>query len=170
MKRAIHLFLCTLLIMFSACNMQQDATDEHTITATINGEQWYFYNATVQATEEGGTMLRAQGYLLSERDNAVPADLEITFTGVSSPEQLREGYEAHFAPTSSGNSAYAVLRMPNHQLMFDTKLDPETQGIFRVQAIENNSLSGSFRFVAKDALGRPVTVESDEFNDVEIRR
>lgn len=170
MKSTVYFFLFSLFFLLSACNVEHDARDQHTITATINGEQWYFYNANVRANDEGGTMLRAQGYLYTERDNAEPADLEITFTGISSPEQLREGYEADFAPSNTGNSAFAVLRLPNQQLVFDTTLDPETQGVFRVESVEDNALKGSFRFVAKDQLGRPVTVESDEFDDVEIVR
>ncbi|EMR01070.1 hypothetical protein ADICEAN_03794 [Cesiribacter andamanensis AMV16] len=158
------------LLMLAACNVEEGGTEEHTITATINGENWYFYDATIRPSDEGGMVLRAMGYLLTEQDNAERANLEITFTGLSSPDQLREGYVAEFAATNTGNSAFAVLRLPNQQLMFDTKLDPETQGTFTVESVEDNQMSGTFSFVAKDQLGRPVTVESGDFDEVEIIR
>lgn len=167
MKNLPYLLILPLFLFLYSCNMEKESGEDHNITASINGETWYFYNVTTSTTEEGNAMLKAQGYLKGDQ-GAEPANLEIVFVGVSDLSTAGEGYTADFAPTTTGTSAYAVLEFPDQGRTFDTKLDPATTGTFTINTLENNSMSGDFKFNAKDQQGNLVTVESAEFKDVKL--
>lgn len=169
MKTTLNFLLLFVLCLAFSCNVENSPTEDHNITATINGETWYFYNVMTNTTEEGDTRMVAQGYLMGDR-GAEPANLEIVFVGVPSLAAAGEGYEADFAPSSAGTSAYAVLNMPELNRTFDTKLDPETTGTFTIKEIENNTMSGSFQFKAKDSQGNLINVESAEFKEVQLEQ
>lgn len=167
MKNILNILLLTVLVFSISCDMTSNSAEEHNITATINGETWYFYNVMTNTTEEGDTRMVAQGYLMGER-GAEPANLEIVFVGVPDLAAAGEGYTADFAPSSTGTSAWAVLTMPDLSRTFDTKLDPETRGTFTINEIEGDKMSGNFSFNAKDQQGNVVSVESAEFKDVTL--
>lgn len=167
MKTTRYLLLLYVLIFSISCNMTNDPVEDHNITATIDGENWRFYDVTTSQTDAGDTRLQAKGYLYGDR-GAEPANLEIVFVGVPNLASAGEGYTADFAPSSAGTSAYAVLRMPELARVYDTKLDPATRGTFTITEIKNNMMSGTFEFNAKDQAGNLVTVESAEFKDIPL--
>lgn len=169
MKILHYLLILPIFLFLYSCNMEKESGEDHNITATINGETWYFYNVTTNTTEEGNARLMAQGYLKGDQ-GAEPANLEIVFVGITDLATAGEGYTADFAPTTTGTSAYAVLEFPDQGRTFDTKLDPATTGTFTINKLENNTMSGDFKFNAKDQQGNLVTVESAEFKEVDLRR
>lgn len=166
MKKIQKLYFLAFFLIVTACNVTE-SDPGHDITATINGETWYFYNVASDNTDEGDAMLRAQGYLNGDQ-GAEPANLEIVFVGLSNISEAGKGFTADFAPTNTGTSAYAVVDFPDQSRHFDTKLDPETTGTFTITEVENNTISGNFRFKAKDQLGNVLDIESAEFDDIEI--
>ncbi|AHM58897.1 hypothetical protein D770_03150 [Flammeovirgaceae bacterium 311] len=166
MKNFQKLYFLALFFVVAACNVTE-SDPGHDITATINGETWFFYNVTTDNTDEGDAMLRAQGYLNGDQ-GAEPANLEIVFVGLSNIRDAGEGYTADFAPTNAGTSAYAVVDFPDQNRHFNTTLDPETTGTFTITEVANNTMSGNFRFKAKDRLGNVLDIESAEFDDIEI--
>lgn len=168
MKNIYKLFFLSFFMVAVGCNPTTDPKEEHDITATINGEKWYFYDVTTTSTPEGDTRLNAKGYLWGDNEAAEPANLEIVFVGVKSLKDAGEGYTADFAPTNAGTSAYATLRFPQQNRVFDTKLDPATTGTFTVNKIENNTMSGTFDFNVKDQQGNILKVESAEFTDIDL--
>lgn len=162
-------YLLILLLFFAAtaCNVEKENAADHQIAATINGEEWYFYNAEVSPTDNGGTTLTAQGYLLGDQGTE-PATLNITFVGLPGITEEQEGYTASFAPTSNGKSAFATLTFPERNWQFDTKLDTEAQGTFTIEAVEENLMNGTFDFVVKDQAGNSLDLESADFTNVRI--
>ncbi len=166
MKSIQYLLIIPFILLFS-CNVEQESGENHNITATINGETWYFYNVSTGPTTEGNSRLIAQGYLKGNQ-GAEPANLEIVFVGIPDLATAGEGYTADFSPSSAGTSAYATLTFPDQGRTFDTKLDPETTGTFTIEEIENNTMSGNFKFKAKDQLGNLVTIESADFENVNL--
>jgi hypothetical protein len=166
MKQIQKLYFFLFFFAVVSCNVTESSPG-HDITATINGETWYFYDVSAGNTDQGDATLTAKGYLNGDQ-GAEPADLEIVFVGLSNISDAGEGYTADFAPTNTGTSAYAVVNFTDQNRQFDTKLDPETTGTFSITEMENNTMSGSFNFNVKDQLGNVLNVESAEFENVAL--
>ena len=167
MKNIAVLSMLMLFALVISCDIREESTTDHDIMATINGEDWYFYDVTTTTTAEGDTRLEGSGYLKGDR-GAERANLEIVFVGVPSLKEAGEGYTADFAPSSAGTSAWATLTFPTQSRVFDTKLDPATTGTFTIKEIKDNTIEGTFDFKAKDQTGNIVTVESAAFKGIPL--
>lgn len=162
-NKTLLLALLPFLVFFS-CNSSSEEDDEPQFTATINEENWEFYDLTASRNGEDVEIV-GKGYLNGDR-GAVPVDLSMTLVALPEPAQIETPYTAYFAPNTQGRAVFATIDPIDQDHVFDTKLDPNAIGTFVINEVNGNSISGEFSFIAVDKVGRKLEVTDGEFNNL----
>lgn len=158
-------FLAFLLSSFIfSCNTGSENGENKQLTATVNGEDWEFYDVNVNRTGDGFE-ISAQGYLEGDR-TSVPMNLEMTIVGLTEQTEMNTPVEFLFSPNTQGLAATATLIPVDRPFVFDTQLDPNAAGVFIINEANENTISGEFRFVATDKGGRSLAVTDGNFTDL----
>lgn len=159
-------YLLALLAVFTffSCG-SSDENREDKLTATINGEEWEFFNVSVERTEEDVLEINADGYLEGDR-GAIPSHLMMTIVGVPENEPINTPYELTFAPSTTGTAAHATIEPEGAPSVFDTQLDVNTNGVIVITEASDSQISGEFNFIATDQEGRRLEVENGRFNNL----
>lgn len=134
------------------------------ITATINGEDWEFFDASVNRAGDE-LEINGQGYIGGD-ETTEPMNLQITIVGVPEQGEINAPFEASFAPNTEGVAATATIIPVNQPLVFDTELDANADGRIEISEVEGNTISGDFNFIATDQGGRSLEVTNGRFNNL----
>lgn len=156
--------LFLIFFIFSCGSNGESSGEEQKLSATVNGEEWFFYNLDAERSAQD-LEITGQGYLRGDRDTA-PMDLKMTVTGLAAEGEISTPFEAYFSPNTTGNAALATIIPVDRTIVFDTKTGPATQGTFVINEAENGTISGEFSFVATDKGGRSLEVNNGKFNDI----
>lgn len=163
MIRMYLLALFTVFCFFS-CNSSGESQEESTLTATINGEEWQFFDIEVNR-DNGGLDISASGYLEGNQ-GAVPVQLEMKFVDVPVEGDITTPYTAYFSPNTQEDAVIATIKPADQPETYDTSLDPNATGRLVITDASNNQISGEFNFVATDKAGRQLEVENGKFNQL----
>ncbi len=165
-NKAFFLALLPLFLIFS-CNSSGGSSEEK-FTATINDENWEFYDLTASRNGED-LEIRGKGYLNGDR-GAIPVDLTMTIVSVPETDQLKSQtpYTAYFSPNTQETAVHATIEPQDSQLVYDTKLDPNGTGELVITEVEGSSISGEFTFTATDRSGRKLEVTDGKFNGLQL--
>ncbi len=152
---------------FLSCNSSGENQQENNkLTATINGEEWEFFEVDVKRGD-AGIEITGQGYLGGDR-GAIPVQLTMSVVDVPATGQISTPYKAYFAPNTQENAALATIKPEDAPGPFDTELDPNALGTLIISEATENEISGEFNFVATDANGRKLEVENGRFNNLSL--
>lgn len=159
------LFLTFFIFLLFSCGSGDsggEVSGEKKLSATVNGEEWIFYNVNTERSAQG-LEITGQGYLEGNRET-VPMNIELTVTGLPPQGEINTPFEALFAPNTTGNAAKATITPVDRPSVFDTGLDENAQGKFIIKDVSNDALSGEFSFVATDKGGRSLKIENGSFS------
>lgn len=163
MKFKSFLFAFFVFIFLSCAPSQEE---EETLTATINGEEWEFYEVTVNR-EADGMEIQAMGYLEGDR-GAVPVNMKINVVEIENGGPISTPYVAYFAPNTQELAATATIEPTDQPDIFDTELSVNAQGTFTITEATDSVISGEFNFIATDKVGRRLEVENGRFNNLRL--
>jgi hypothetical protein len=164
----LRMYILAVFAAFSflSCNSSGENQQEIKLTATINGEEWQFFE--VDATRgDGGIEITGLGYLEGNQ-GAVPVHLTMKVVDVPAAGEIATPYEAYFSPNTQENAALATIRPEDQPEAYDTQLDPNAIGTLTITEATNNQFSGEFNFVATDKAGRKLEVENGRFNKLSL--
>lgn len=163
MKFKLYLLVLFIFSAFS-CTPSQD--EEETLTATINGEEWEFFEINVNR-EPDGMKIQAMGYLEGD-GGAIPVNLKIDVIEMADEGPISTPYVAYFAPNTQDLAARATIEPTDKPVVFDTELDVNSRGRFVITEATDSIISGEFNFIATDKSGRRLEVENGRFNNLRL--
>lgn len=162
MKIRMYLLAFFTVFCFISCSSSGESEEESTLTATINGEEWQFFDVDVNRSN-GGLDISASGYLEGNQ-GAVPVQLEMKLVDVPVEGEITTPYTAYFSPNTQEDAVIATIQPGDQPETYDTNLDPNATGSLVITEASDNQISGEFNFIATDKSGRQLEVENGKFS------
>ena len=159
-----YLLALFTVVSFLSCNSSDNNQQESKLTATINGEEWEFFEVEVNRGNEG-LDITGLGYLEGDQ-GAIPVRLNMSVVDLPPEGEITTPYKAYFAPNTLEDAALATIKPEDQPVTFETELDPNALGTFIITEASGNQISGEFNFVATDKTGRSLKVENGQFNQL----
>lgn len=166
MRIVYSLLLFFSLGMLAGCQVEKEEESNALFTATINGEAWKFYEMDVERMSDGLHM-KGMGYLNGDR-GAEGLNLDLVLVNIGNNSQLEPPFEAYFMPGTQGKAAVATIKPTDSPETYDTELDANAEGRLVITKLENNMISGTFNFVAKNEGGGQLEVSNGSFSNIPV--